>query len=239
MEEKWTKRNGCRYSSRPADSVFVNSPLVIINSLLALRRKLLAMGFLTGKKATSAPWFVIQWTASLEKWIYWRALCGGMKVSPYLGDAICSTIQLLIRSFEKSEQKNIPTRLEFWWWREMKGGGIRRAEPAGGFFLSSALQFLTLAATTCCCSVREILEPKLPSNHMHSWFFTEENFTFDPDVWGRTARGWTCLVLHLAVLHLYLHVHSLQPAGCWTAFHWDITEGLFVNHLFHVVACKK
>lgn len=136
------------------------------------------MGFLTGKKATSAPWFVIQWTASLEKWIYWHALCGGMKVSPYLGDAICSTIQLLIRSFEKSEQKNIHTRLEFWWWERwiQKGGGIRRAqaEPACGCFLSqqcSAVSYTT--STTCCCLVREILEPKLLSNHMHSWFFTE------------------------------------------------------------------
>lgn len=57
-----------------------------------------------------------------------------------------------------------------------KGGGIRRAqaEPACGFFLSqqcSAVSYTT--STTCCCLVREILEPKLLSNHMHSWFFTE------------------------------------------------------------------
>lgn len=143
------------------------------------------------------PWFVIQWTASLEKWIYWRALCRGMKVGPYLGDAICSTMQLLIRSSEKSGQKkhSYPFRIPVMKRDEKKGGGIRRAEAEPVlwflFFLSSAPQFLTLAATTFCClgekyySCRCCQTAHIPVCS-HS---LEENVTFDPEnVWGLIVR---------------------------------------------------
>lgn len=87
------------------------------------------------------PWFVIQWTASLEKWIYWCALCRGIKVGPYLGDAICRAMQLLIRSFEKkrAEKHSYPFGIpvmERDEKREVEGlGGQRQSRPCG-FFLS-------------------------------------------------------------------------------------------------------
>lgn len=80
--ENWLKEKGVyvsipRVSPRPPSPH--NKPLM----LLSQWRKLTAMGFFNRtKRPHLPPWFVIQWTASLKKWIHWRALCREKKGRP-------------------------------------------------------------------------------------------------------------------------------------------------------------
>lgn len=154
------------------------------------------------ERGSSAPWFAIQWTTSLEKWIYWRALCKGMKGSPCLQDAICNTTQLLMRSIKKLEQVETKTLVA----RDEKKGWEDWGGQSAGFSCSFALLVLSLTWIKCCCSGCEGAHipaerhssegkflsltlkitgaPTVRKNLWHVWFYTWHRST---EIFSKTA----------------------------------------------------
>ena len=217
--------------------LFVRSMFLSSSPVFQARwRKLPAVGFLNRREShVSPPWFVIQWTASLERWIYWRALCRGMKVGLYLGDAICGAAQLLMRGLErkagrkKKKKHSYPFGVPVMKRDEKKGGRIRRAEAQSilwffSFSRSVAPQFPTLAALQP-SAVYYSRGAAVTLQHIpvcsHS---SEEKFHLRPWEYVRPrgeSESQTCLASHLASPPPGFACTVQSAACCWAV---NVTE---------------